>query len=120
MIALFFPAQRPYWFVSVFSRNPIPFPYPYFSNPIPFPPKNIKTEIEMRFFLRFRPFSSRCGPVAAAGGVTGRPVHGSGLAVIFNQPAQPATKQVERFETHGFDGFRRIAMHVCRSSEALG
>ena len=52
--------------------------------------------------------------------IASHPVHGSGLAVILNQPAQPATKQVERFETHVFDGFRRIAMHVCRSSEALG
>ena len=55
LIALFFPAQRPYWFVSVLLRNPIPFPYPYFPNPIPFPPKNIETEVEMRFF---HPFSS--------------------------------------------------------------
>ena len=55
LIALFFPAQRPYWFVSVLPRNPIPFPYPYFPNPIPFPPKNIETVVEMRFF---HPFSS--------------------------------------------------------------
>ena len=55
LIALFFPAQRPYWFVSVLPRNQIPFPYPYFPNPIPFPPKNIETEVEMRFF---RPFPS--------------------------------------------------------------
>ena len=44
LIALFFPAQHPYWFVSVVPRNPIPFP-----------PKNIETEVEMRFF---RPFPS--------------------------------------------------------------
>ena len=37
LIALLFQAQRPYWFISVLLRNPIPFPYPYFSNPIPFP-----------------------------------------------------------------------------------
>ena len=39
LISLFFPAQRPYWFVSVLLRNPIPFP-----------PKNIETEVEMNFF----------------------------------------------------------------------
>jgi len=39
LIALFFPAQRLYWLVSVLLRNPIPFTYPYFPNPIPFPPK---------------------------------------------------------------------------------
>ena len=54
LISLFFSAQRPYWFVSVLLRNPIPFPYPYFPNPIPFLPKNIETEVEMRFF---RPLS---------------------------------------------------------------
>jgi len=53
LIALFFPAQRPYWFVSVLSLNPIPFPYPYFPNLIPFSPKNIETEVEMRFFRLF-------------------------------------------------------------------
>ena len=42
LIALLFPAQRPYWFVSVLPRNPIPFP-----------PKNIEMEVEMRFL---RPF----------------------------------------------------------------
>jgi len=55
LIVLFFPAQRPYWFVSVLPRNPIPFPYPYFPNPILFPPKDIETVVEMRFF---RPFPS--------------------------------------------------------------
>ena len=53
LIALFFLAQHPYWFVSVLLRNPIPFPYPYFPNPIPFPPKNIETEVEIRFFRLF-------------------------------------------------------------------
>ena len=53
LIALFFPAQRPYWFISILPRNPIPFPYSYFPNPIPFPSKNIETEVEMRFFRRF-------------------------------------------------------------------
>ena len=53
LIALFFPAQRPYWFVSVLSHNPIPFSYSYFSNSIPFPPKHIKMEVEMRFFCPF-------------------------------------------------------------------
>ena len=55
LIALFFSTQRPYWFVSVLSRNPIPFPYLYFPNSIPFSSKNIKIEVEMRFF---RPFPS--------------------------------------------------------------
>jgi len=32
LIALFFPAQHPYCFVSVLPRNPIPFSYPYFPN----------------------------------------------------------------------------------------
>ena len=41
LIALFFPAQHPYWFVSVLPHNPILFLYPYFPNPIPFPPKKI-------------------------------------------------------------------------------
>jgi len=52
LIPLFFPAQRPYWFVSVLPHNPIPFPYPYFPNPIPFLSKNIETEVEIRFFRR--------------------------------------------------------------------
>ena len=59
LIALFFPAQRPYWFVSVLPRNPIPFPYPYFPNPIPFPPKNIETKIKMGFFCLFPSLQAR-------------------------------------------------------------
>ena len=68
LIALFFPAQHPYWFVSVLPHNPILFLYPYFPNPIPFPPKNIETKVEMRFF---RPFPSvfiasyKCGAIEA-------------------------------------------------------
>ena len=42
LIALFFPAQRPYWFISILPRNPIPFSYPYFPNLIPFPQKKYK------------------------------------------------------------------------------
>ena len=69
LIALFFPAQCPYWFVSVLPRNPIPFPYPYFPNPIPSPPKNIETKVKMRFF---RPYPQALDPDRAASSASSR------------------------------------------------
>ena len=56
---LFFPAQRPYWFISVLPHNPISFLYPYFPNSIPFLPKKYRNRSRNEiFFVRFRPFSS--------------------------------------------------------------
>ena len=59
LIALFFPAQHPYWFVSVLPHNPILFTYPYFPNTILFPPKKYRNGSRNEiFFVCFRPFSS--------------------------------------------------------------
>ena len=51
LIALFFPSQHPYWFVSILPRNPIPFSYPYFPNLIPFLPKNYRNRTKNKIFL---------------------------------------------------------------------
>jgi len=48
LIALFFPAQRPYWFVSILPRNPILFLYP----------KKYRNGSRNEFFSICRPFSS--------------------------------------------------------------
>jgi hypothetical protein len=45
--------------VSVCPHISIPFSNPHFPNPLPFPQKkNIETEVEIRFSIRFRSFSS--------------------------------------------------------------